>query len=298
MAALILVACGELPKPFAHTGPGTQNPLLILDGSGGLNVSAGPNVPEVLTGPLVQATLVALTNAHIPAQAGGDRPNSYLLISNVTIDPGKSGQAETARLAWRLSDPRGRLLGEFSETITGDRAGWLTAQDAGLDIIAEAAVGRIAKFLAADAVTADKTAPISGPARVTFFIAGVDGAPGDGNASLAAALVRVIKNAGADIADSRDSATHLVNGLVRTGAAAAAPDANILLSIDWIVSTGDGAELGRVKQANQVLLPQISGRWGGLALVIAAGAGQGIFEILAGSNANSNVGKRLKIADQ
>ena len=46
--AVLLAGCGALPKPFAHEGAATRNPLISLAGGGAIRVETDPALPEAL----------------------------------------------------------------------------------------------------------------------------------------------------------------------------------------------------------------------------------------------------------
>jgi len=256
-AVLVLAGCGELPKPFAHSGANLSNPLLRLADGGGVSVAAAPGLFEDIAAPLLAAAVKGLSLANVPATIDTDLEGVFRLTADVSIEIGNPGDAETARFIWRLQDADGAALGAFDQTITGDTPGWLSEDQEIFDIIAADAGARIAEILrggpGGDGGVDGKTNPL----QPSLYLVGVDGAPGDGNVSLVRSLKLVVRRAGGRISDSLDTATHLVMG-----------------------SGLDGIELGKVSQRNRVPVKLIAGRWGGLAYAIASGAGEGIFDIL------------------
>jgi hypothetical protein len=282
-AVLVLAGCGELPKPFAHSGANLSNPLLRLADGGGVSVAAAPGLFEDIAAPLLAAAVKGLSLANVPATIDTDLEGVFRLTADVSIEIGNPGDAETARFIWRLQDADGAALGAFDQTITGDTPGWLSEDQEIFDIIAADAGARIAEILRGGPGAATGPGGDGGvdgktnPLQPSLYLVGVDGAPGDGNVSLVRSLKLVVRRAGGRISDSLDTATHLVMGSVEVSDAQADTQ---LLVVSWAVAGLDGIELGKVSQRNRVPVKLIAGRWGGLAYAIASGAGEGIFDIL------------------
>jgi len=301
-AAFLLTACGELPKPFAHSGPDLSNPLLRLADGGGIQVSAAPELPEEIAGPLMAAAVKGLADANVPATVNSDLARGFRLIGGVRIETDDAGGPETARFVWRLNGPDGAEIGAFDQTITGDTPGWLTEDQQIFDIIAADAGQRIAEILRGQKTGADAAAgkTVAG-VQPSLYLVGVDGAPGDGNRSLIRALRLVVGRAGGKVSDTLDTATHLVMGSVEVSGGMGGPGGEAesrLLTVSWAVTGLDGVELGKISQSNQVPKKMIAGRWGGLAYAVAKGAGDGIFEILESSRKPARGRKPLRVPAQ
>jgi hypothetical protein len=273
---VLLAGCGELPKPFAHSGANLSNPLLRLADGGGVQIAMAPGLFEGIAAPLLAAAVKGLAGANVPASQNPDLRGVYRLTGDVAIEIGDPGDAETARFIWRLRDADGNEVGAFDQTITGDAPGWLAEDQEIFEIIAADAGQRIAGILRGDEAAAD-AAPVTAPFGPSLYLVGVDGAPGDGNAALVRSLRLVVVRSGGKIADDLDSATHLVMGSVDVSDTKA--DSQLLV-VSWAVTGLDGIELGKVSQSNRVPITLTAGRWGGLAYAIAEGAGEGIFDIL------------------
>jgi hypothetical protein len=291
-ALALLAGCGELPKPFAHSGANLSNPLLQLADGGGVQVVAAPGLFEGIAEPLLAAAVNGLARANVPATINGDLAGVLRLTGDVVIEIGNPGDAETARFIWRLEDAVGNEVGAFDQTITGDAPGWLAEDREIFEIIAADAGQRIAEILRGDGPSAAGAAPPSTPFGPLLYLVGVDGAPGDGNAALVRSLKLVVARGGGRIADNLDNATHLVMGSVEVSGAKS--DSQLLV-VSWAVTGLDGIEMGKVTQSNRVPKTLTAGRWGGLAYAIAQGAGEGIFDILERANLAPARRKALQI---
>jgi hypothetical protein len=126
----------------------------------------------------------------------------------------------------------------------------------------------------ADAKPAGK--PESGRLRVE--LRRVTGAPGDGDTSLARAVISVLRQQDLTLVDPGDKADFTIDGKVSI--ASIGPDKQHV-KIVWHVRNASGAELGNVGQENDVPRGQLSGRWGDIAYIVALAAGDGIMQVLA-----------------
>jgi hypothetical protein len=62
---MLLVACGELPKPFAERSIQNKNPLIILDGGGAVRVEMDAALPASLSKPLSTNMIESLWEENI-----------------------------------------------------------------------------------------------------------------------------------------------------------------------------------------------------------------------------------------
>ena len=104
----------------------------------------------------------------------------------------------------------------------------------------------------------------------------VTGAPGDGNAALAAALQRELARQGVAMGD-RPGVSYRIEGQVRLGAP---QDGKQAIQIDWRVKDPQGKSLGTVSQKNDIPPGSLDGTWGKTADAAAAAAAQGIVKLL------------------
>lgn len=104
----------------------------------------------------------------------------------------------------------------------------------------------------------------------------VSGAPGDGNATLAAALARELASSGASFVDAKGAALR-IEGRVAVGPP---KDGKQSITIDWRVHDKDGRALGTVSQKNEIPQGSLDGEWGRTADAAAAAAAQGIIKLI------------------
>ena len=110
----------------------------------------------------------------------------------------------------------------------------------------------------------------------TSIVPTVSGAPGDGNATLAAALARELASSGASFVDAKGAALR-IEGRVLVGAP---KDGKQSITIDWRVHDKDGRALGTVSQKNEIPQGSLDGAWGRTADAAAAAAAQGIIKLI------------------
>ena len=118
-----------------------------------------------------------------------------------------------------------------------------------------------------------KSGPKAGPA---IMIAGVQGAPGDGNASLQAALKTILTNAKVPLSDQLEGCVVAVTAEVSSLKKGNAEQ----ISIIWQVSDAEGRMLGDISQVNVTESGSLDGEWGTDASLAARGARDGIVSIM------------------
>jgi hypothetical protein len=109
-------------------------------------------------------------------------------------------------------------------------------------------------------------------------LGGVRGAPGDGNAALAARMREQLGVQGFVVQDSAEGAGYALEAEV-----AVTPPARGVqrVEIQWIVSRRDGEELGRVAQLNEVPNGRLNRSWGDIAYAAAEEAADGVRTVVA-----------------
>ncbi len=267
-AAVALSGGADPPKPFAHEGP-TDNILLRLSDSPGIMVEP-PIVAPPLTGDrFAVALVVALRRANIPASVGTSNGTSYQLVGRSVTRPMRGGRDDIL-LYWELADGRGNLLGDFVQRDVGAPGAWAAADETLLAGMANDAAARIADLIQ------DKPVQEAKPPR--FHLAGVSGAPGDGNTALRRALEYSLIEAAFPITKEREGA----NVLTVSGEVAVVPagDGEESVTIIWRVRDSRGREIGTVDQDNRVAAGSLNGNWGDIAYAVADAATPGLGDVL------------------
>ncbi len=108
-------------------------------------------------------------------------------------------------------------------------------------------------------------------------VAGVSGAPGDGDTALAGAVRRALLRLGARIVGAEGESDYQIAGQVDLTPPSGGRQE---ITIRWVVNGADGSELGDVVQRNAIRAGALDRPWGAVAGVIAAAAGPGIIEVM------------------
>jgi len=269
LAGLALAACQPLPRPLADLArPGPD--LLLLPDRGGVVVLEIAGMPDGHAGALAQAVVEALHKLEIPASTGPGNRESLFLTGQIGAGPAIGDRVE-AEIEWDLVDGDGRMVGhaEYRQAIS--RAALAGGEPAQVRALAARAAEPIKAMLERDKPTA---AVANEPA---IRIAGVTGAPGDGNRSLPRALAAGLRRAGLTVTDDATKAAAVIAGTVTVAPAA---DTKQAVAIHWLVSRPDGSEVGVIDQANEIAKGSLDGPWADIAHAVAEAAAEGIAALI------------------
>ncbi len=266
-------ACGDLPQPFAHARTATAYPLAALT----LDVRVEPvaGLPADAAQGLARAMAENLGGYGVTATDRTNVPSRFVLTGHTEATGDGGDNIAGLLITWTLNDTDGTETGLHVQEL---RAAWTDWQpvDMGLmRVFAAEPAKAVAALVGVDADLPDgDTAPA---APETLFVAGVVGAPGDGNTALAAAMETELRLAGFTLSEDRTTAAWVLNGTVTVGPAEAGQQP---VAIVWRVDDGEGAEVGDAAQENAVPAGSLDGRWGPIAGFAAAAALEGIADIL------------------
>jgi len=159
-----------------------------------------------------------------------------------------------------------------------------TAQPAGAGVQpagnppTEAAPKRTAaKQPSATSASGPTTGSIGRDGPVQAVVMPVTGAPGDGTASLTAAIQRELASKGVSVAERAGAGAYRVEGSVTVGAA---KEGKQPIHIEWMVKDPQGKKLGTVSQRNEIPEGSLDGAWDKTAEQAASAAAQGIVKLL------------------
>jgi hypothetical protein len=108
-------------------------------------------------------------------------------------------------------------------------------------------------------------------------VVGVEGATGQGNRELAAAMISVLKKAGWPVSAKPGPATLSISAQVALDAAAGP---NQMVHLTWRVVSPKGKELGTVAQNNAIAAHTLDTTWGPAANAAAEAAAEGLFKLI------------------
>ena len=268
-----LAGCGDLPRPFQGQ-PGATAKRLAQPPPARLAVVAITDT-DLMTEPAGRVfadTLAAgLLALEVPAFAGRVRTGDWTLTARA--EP----RGEAVIQAFRVQDATGNERGA-TEGPPIPAAAWARADPVTLREAAAGGVPAIADLLSRIQGTdqrADPTSLFNRPARV--WVLPVQGAPGDGNQSLAAQLRKEVGKLGPLVQDQPDGADFHVQGQVL-----AIPTAGGMqrIEIEWLVRNPAGRELGRILQLNEIPAGTLNGFWGDVSVVVAKEASAGVRDVI------------------
>jgi hypothetical protein len=271
LAGLLVSACGEIPHPFKGTG-GRADPFANIRDLGAVEVEYvdGPAVPMARL--LAQAVADELANRNIAASAGGPGTGHFLLKSKTRTNQ-DSNSPVIVFIDWTLLDKERRQIGTYTQEVKGTWWEWVNGDPkiiraVGLD------TGKTVAAMLQDPGEVAAAKPSAKGVRVKA----VEGAPGDGNQSLAAAMKTALLTAQVPMAEQTGELLAEVKGLVELSP----PDkkAQQTVRITWSVLRPDGSVAGEAQQENAVPAGSLDGPWGRVAGLAATAATDGIKQIL------------------
>jgi len=285
IALFVLVAfasaCGALPKPFQQEGLRAPKGLITLLDGGAIRIEVEPSLPGTVKDPLESAMIKALARSNVPASAMPEFRAEYILKSNLLIDRPDVAEPEVVTFTWTLFNLTGLEIGAFDQSIQGDQTGWLVSDPQLFTVIAQDAARQLAALIQTDPnaepLTAEAAADRFGASTAAWapriYLMEVDGAPGDGNSTLQRSLEFILSQEGSQLVAKREDANYLVKGFVNVSPPIAGMND---VAITWLVTSGDGKEIGKITQNNKVRAGTLDQRWGRLAFAVANGASLGI----------------------
>lgn len=278
LVLLVLAACGPLPRPFMPS-PDNPNPLAEM------TLDAGVEVPPVTGVPLPMGKLLAarvakeLTGYGVPA-AAGNLPKAQLVLKG-HAEQAPPGKPYVATITWRLVTRSGQQKGEYRHGVGGAYWQWEYGSPAVLDAVGKLVGPPIAKLVLGDRFAGrSATMPQAG-----VWFRGVQGAPGDGNDSLAKALITALEDRDISIVKDPVQARYHLSGDVELSKPS---DGQQIVRITWRLSYPDGREIGKARQRNAVPAGSLDGRWGQTATYAAAAAVSGVVSLMRQADAAVN----------
>lgn len=273
LAAILLAACGPLPKPFQPPPDAPPAALTARDAGSGVRVALLEGTAAPMAQLLSQSVAADLVARGIPATVEGGEGLRYTLAGRVEELPADQVAGTVARIHWRLTERDAQPFFTFSQDVAGTGFDW---QYGSPKVIKT--VGSDAGRLIAEAVEPeDETLKPVQPVSAGVWVQPIKGAPGDGDKSLTRAMRFALMGAKVAVTSERLAARHILSGDVRLGPAR---DGKQNVEIRWTVSYPDGGQVGNAVQRNQVAAGTFDGRWGETAAIIAAAAVGGVKSVL------------------
>lgn len=269
---LLLARCGDLPQPFAGR-PGATALRLATPPPARLTVPppAEALLPQAAAAHMASALTDALVANELPAFAQVPQPGDWSVRMTATLE------GQTVRPHYTVVDAGGHVKGDVAGDPLPAQA-WEMADAGTLQQAAATAAPKITDLMrAVDAQIkqSDPNSLFNRPARVYF--AGVAGAPGDGDMSLARQMRVYLPQTGDMLAKSATDADFTVQGQVRSKALAGNQQQ---IEIHWVVRDAQGHEAGDVAQGHDFPVGSLDRFWGDVAVVVAQEAAGGVHEVI------------------
>jgi hypothetical protein len=179
--------------------------------------------------------------------------------------------------AYTVIDPKGETEGSVKGPPV-PASDWAAGAPATLKAAADAEAPKVVALLSsieAHRQQSDPNSLLNRPPRI--YLAGITGAPGDGNAALTVQMNTRLPHLGDVMQDSASSADFTVRGEIKTAPGAGK---SLRVEIQWIVVDSKGRESGRVVQINEVPPGTLDRYWGEVAEVVAGEAAGGVHEVI------------------
>ncbi len=271
-AVLLLAGCGDLPQPFAGR-PGAT--ALRLANPPPVRLVIPAPTAALLPPPDAAALAHDLTNAlvaqELPAFAEAPQPGDWQIRVTAELT------ASTVTPRFELYDAGQHQKGQISGTAIPASA-WASANPAVLQQAAAEAAPQITALLRAVDASIKQSDPNSlynRPARI--FLAGVTGAPGNGNMSLARQMKIKLPDTGDLVVGFAQSADFTVRGVVRLTQLAGHQQQ---IEIHWLVYDRAGKEAGDVAQGHDIEQGSLDHMWGDVAEAVAGEAAGGVHDVI------------------
>ncbi|MDF7673239.1 hypothetical protein PT277_09890 [Acetobacteraceae bacterium ESL0709] len=263
---LTLSGCLDIAHPFAKRGGesqrlATQNlppPRLAVP------VPVPSRAPWRAAAALwARDVVTALVNQSLPAVAQSPKPGDWWLrLGAKRVEDG-------IKPYYKLYDSAGKERAKGYGSVV-DRAGWLAADPDALNTVALEIAPDIARLLTAIQARNMQTDPHSLMNRqARIYFAGVQGAPGDGDISLARAFYSFLPDGRNNVQAKPDGADFTVTSTVQIKDLPPAPPQTKVtqqqITIVWRVKTAKGDEAGAATQLHAVAVHSLDGPWGVVA---------------------------------
>jgi hypothetical protein len=246
------------------------------------------------------AGLVATEAQALGLDASADEldESSLELVGTAKAVSTKTGAVLTLR--WSLLEPTGNEIVAFTiqgtapyrakkpwEAVDGDTLRWFAAATAReLEYALESTlpasppprVARAAPEAGGAAAAEEHASEVTSSLFTRVNLAGVKGAPGDGNEALARALAQYLGRHNIALVPRKEEGAYVIEGRVSLTKSSATEET---VSILWLLADAKGRELARIEQANAVPSGALSARWGETAVYAAEGAADGLLSAMA-----------------
>ncbi len=304
LAALVLAACTNTPRPFEPDAANFRAFRTVPDKTD-ITIETPANMPTRMADRLAAALAIELQSYGIVAGIQPARAPVKLTGAMSTRDAG-SGAGIEVEIEWFLLGERGVQGPVVSKTVAQPRD-YAEASDWLVSRIAQQAAPRVATLMGrpptfearapgqvaagvtvperpsdpvatpASAAAATGTKPPTPQQMLKVMVAPVTGAPSDGNRQLFSGMRRALGSNKIIVIDKGGNDTFVVVGAVSVRPL---DERTVQLTVKWVLKDPNGKEVGEIEQANPVPAAATRGSWAGFGDIVAAAAVEGVLELL------------------
>lgn len=287
---LLLSACAPITEPLGlrdpfalhrpFEGEGDQTAVRQVLGERPLAIGAIEGMTDSERAALI-ADILTEADARDVLMTTTDAPAGKTIRGRVVARTNDPAERQIV-MAWDLPSEEGKQprVIELTATWTDNPLDAANIPAHARRAMARELVGRLTEAPATASAEAD-------PA-LTLYIAPIPDAPGDGAASLDAAMRGLLASElGAVVLRDRSPQSLTIEPAVSVTPVPERPDRE-RVALAWRVVQPDGTLLGTIDQSNDIPKGLLNGAWGPIALDIAAGAVAGVGDLLAQSGATRN----------
>ncbi len=258
-ALVALGACQPLERPFQPTqkasykaAPGPRASLYVAE------IENGPDK-------LREDVAKKLQDLGIAAFTGEVVANRYSVQSDISLED------NSAYVNWRILDPFGRDTGLSSKQKLGDIYEGPGIFGHSLEEATNRSASEIDVMLGGSGINFETLK------KPTIFVPIVQGAPGDGSETLAAAMQDQITDLGIEVMPELWQAGYILKGEVSLTPPTSGTQ---VVTILWQLERQNGEYVGKIEQKNRIRAGTLNGPWGPVAKAAARGGAQGILKLL------------------
>jgi hypothetical protein len=272
LPAVVLAGCGDLPQPFAGR-PGATALRLANPPPARLVVPApgGALLPPHDAALMAHDLTDALVAQELPAFAETPHPGDWQL--RVTAELTGPSVVPHYEVLDATAHPKGSVDGAPVSA-----AAWAAGDPATFQQAAANAAPQITSLMRsvdASIKQSDPNSLYNRPAQI--FLAGVTGAPGDGDTALLRQMRIKLPDTGDLVVRYEQSADFVVRGVVKLTQLAGHQQQ---IEIHWLVYDTRGEEAGDVAQGHDIDQGSLDRYWGDVAVAVASEAAGGVHRVI------------------
>jgi hypothetical protein len=266
-------SCGPLPQPFTKYSSSSRIDLIEHSLSPVVAVNAINGASTPMARLLARSVIDELLKHEIMAHSDGTGSITHVLDGWVESPEDRSLKSAPSYIEWTLAKPTGELTATFRYSFKATPMDWEYGSPQIIRDIGKGTASFVAQKIAVPVDAAEQ--PVT--QKTGLWVRPIKGTPGDGNFSLTRAISYALSNHGIIIIKKRAEAEFELKAQVRIDSPKLGKQQ---VEIDWVVFRNEDQEIGRATQKNTVPVGTFKGRWGQVAVMIAAAAAGSVIDII------------------